>query len=321
MKRLSCYLVVFVLCTITSLPVIAQNKNVPLLEDIKSRLGYPFFGVLRNKNDHGTEDTKMGVKLIEIRLKSPMKEAGFKSGDVIESFNGIKVSKHEELIRAINKSPVGKEIEVVTVKRQRIRKIRKRTKIVRTTTKVKLITYRDWLYSVVNIDKDEVENITDYSFGRSEELIALQAELGAAIAKLEGRVFIPAVRSSFSTSFSKYPDGTLRLFVYAKYRGSSWMFLDKLIFRIGKEKFEFSLEESRVSRSTTTENFRAVVIERYIDFPDKRMREVLEKIANSSKAIVRLSGKDGYMDVKMSDRERTCIAVTLALYDDAAEQP
>jgi len=90
-----------------AVPLSIIQKNLPRMkagEDVKKGL----VGYVPNSKDPYENDTKVAA----IRVRSPAESSGLKAGDVIESIEGVKVRRQQQIRQVLGRFDAGDEIEM-----------------------------------------------------------------------------------------------------------------------------------------------------------------------------------------------------------------
>jgi hypothetical protein len=114
--------------------------------------------------------------------------------------------------------------------------------------------------------------------------------------------------------FSKSKDGVIsnpRLKI--QYAGDDWVFIDKYTINADGEIFEITPEYSEVVRDNNSNG----VWEYYETYIDKDTIDMVRKIANAEKVIIRSSGESRHYDMTLSKQQKQAMQKVLKAYEDA----
>ncbi|MCX6443042.1 MAG: hypothetical protein NTW43_02550 [Actinobacteria bacterium] len=105
------------------------------------------------------------------------------------------------------------------------------------------------------------------------------------------------------------------LFFNIRYAGEDWLFIDSYFFNVDGETFTFTPSYGEIQRdndSSVTEWYNAVATSENI--------ELVQKIMNSKKTIMRLEGSKYYKDVTITAAQKTAIKNVLTVYQGLGGQ-
>lgn len=105
------------------------------------------------------------------------------------------------------------------------------------------------------------------------------------------------------------------LFFNIRYAGEDWLFIDSYFFNVDGETFTFTPSYGEIQRdndSTVTEWYNAVATSENI--------ELVQRIMNSKKTIMRLEGSKYYKDVTITAAQKTAIKNVLTVYQGLGGQ-
>jgi hypothetical protein len=120
-------------------------------------------------------------------------------------------------------------------------------------------------------------------------------------------------RNEFYIYTSAGPTPTL--FLNIRYYDEDWLFIDSFFFNVDGETFSFTPSYGEIQRdsdSTVTEWYNQVATPENI--------ELVQKIMNSKKTIMRLEGSEYYKDVTITQAQKTAIKNVLTVYQGLGGQ-
>jgi hypothetical protein len=100
-----------------------------------------------------------------------------------------------------------------------------------------------------------------------------------------------------------------------QYFADDWLFIDKASVNIDGETFVLSESSFDRDNNSTIWEWQDITVFANVSNELVLGRDVLEKIANSSRAIVRYTGSQYYHDEYISDRQKQAMRNVLAAYD------
>lgn len=106
-------------------------------------------------------------------------------------------------------------------------------------------------------------------------------------------------------------ENDLQLVLSKTYSASDWLFINSMIVLADGERYKFENISDKVSRETTSIGIK----ETYISYVQEKLAKAVRAIANAKKAKIRLSGKNSYRDIEITEREKRAMRNVLALYD------
>jgi hypothetical protein len=114
--------------------------------------------------------------------------------------------------------------------------------------------------------------------------------------------------------FSKSKDGVISNPRFKiQYAGDDWIFIDKYTINADGEIFEINPEYSEVVRDNNSNG----VWEYYETYIDKDTIDMVRKIANAEKVIIRSSGESRHYDMTLSKQQKQAMQKVLKAYEDA----
>lgn len=114
-------------------------------------------------------------------------------------------------------------------------------------------------------------------------------------------------RNEFYIYTSKGPDPTL--FLNIRYFDEDWLFIDSFFFNVDGETFSLTPSYGEIQRDSDTN-----VTEWYNEVATPENIELVQKIMNSKKTIMRLEGSKYYKDVTISKAQKDAIRNVLIVY-------
>ena len=114
-------------------------------------------------------------------------------------------------------------------------------------------------------------------------------------------------RDEFYIYTSAGPDP--QLFLNIRYFDEDWLFIDSFFFNVDGETFSFTPSYGEIQRDSDS-----TVTEWYNQLATPENIELVQKIMNSTKTIMRLEGSEYYEDVTISSAQKAAIRNVLTVY-------
>ncbi len=114
-------------------------------------------------------------------------------------------------------------------------------------------------------------------------------------------------RDEFYIYTSAGPDP--KLFLNIRYFDEDWLFIDSFFFNVDGETFSFTPSYGEIQRDSDSN-----VTEWYNQVATPENIELVQKIMNSTKTVMRLEGSEYYEDVTISSAQKAAIRNVLTVY-------